>query len=63
MDYNYNNYFYYKMIDNCYKYMNRKYNINNQILIEYKNESYESYIRIFGYYFVKNNKGRCFMRI
>jgi hypothetical protein len=35
--------------------MKIKYDINNQILIEYKIESNERHIKIFGYEFVKNN--------
>ena len=61
MDSNYNNYYYYKIIEKCYKYMKREYDINDQILIEYKIENNELGILIFGYDFVKNNKGKCFI--
>ena len=47
MDSNYNNYFHYKFNENCYKYMKREYDVNNQILMEYKIESNEKYVRIF----------------
>ena len=42
IDSNYNNYFYYKIIEKCYKYMKREYDINDQILIEYKIKSNET---------------------
>jgi len=61
IDSNYNNYFHYKIIENFYKYMKRKYDINDQILIEYKIESNKSSIKIFGFNFVKNNEGKCFI--
>ena len=61
IDSNYNNYFHYKIIKNFYNYMKIKYDINNQILIEYKIESNKRQIKIFGYEFVKNNKGKCFI--
>ena len=43
--YNYNNYYYYKNIENCYKYLKRKYDIDDQILIEYKIEKNENIIK------------------
>ena len=52
MDSNYNNYIYYKIIEKCYKYMKKEYDINDQILIEYKIENNETKINIFGYDFV-----------
>jgi len=61
IDSNYNNYFYYKIIEKCYKYMKREYDINDQILIEYEIKSDETHIKIFGYDFVKKNKGKCFI--
>ena len=61
IDSNYNNYFYCKIIEKCYKYMKKEYDINDQILIEYKIESDETDINIFEYDFVKNNKGKCFI--
>ena len=42
IDSNYNNYFYYKIIDKCYKYIKKEYDINDQILIEYKIKSNET---------------------
>ena len=39
--------------------MKKEYVVNNQILIEYKIENNETYIKIFGAVFVKNNKGKC----
>ena len=33
---NYINFFHYQNIKNCYKYMKKKYDINNQITIEYE---------------------------
>ena len=56
---NYNNYFHYINIKNCYKYMQKKYDVNNQIIIEYKIQNEDKKIRIFGDYFVKNNKIKC----
>ena len=50
MDSNYNNYFHYKFLENCYKYMKVEYDVNNQILLEYK---------IFGENFVQTNKDIC----
>ena len=41
--------------------MKRKYDINDQILLDYEIEGYEKGIRIFGYYFVKNNHRKCFI--
>ena len=61
IDSNYNNYYYYKIIEKCYKYMKREYDINDQILIEYKITSNKTRIWIFGYRFVENNKGKCFI--
>ena len=58
---NYNNYFHYKNIENCYKYMKIKYDINDQILIEYRIKNNQTKIQIFGQMFVKNNKGKCFI--
>ena len=58
INFNYNNYIYYKIIEKCYKYMKREYDINDQILLEYKIKSNETKIKIFGDDFVENNKGR-----
>ena len=58
---NYNNYFHYKNIKNCYKYLKKKYDINDQILIEYKINSNTNKIQIFGNNFVLNNKNKCFI--
>ena len=33
MDSNYNHHFYYKINEECYKYIKREYDINNKILI------------------------------
>ena len=56
---NYNNYIHYKNIKNCYKYMQRKYDINNYIIIEYRIGYYEEKIKIFGKNFVENNRIKC----
>ena len=61
IDKNYNNYFHCKNIENCYKYMKKKYDINNQILIEYGINSGEKEIKIFGEGFVFNNIKKVFM--
>ena len=55
----YKNYIHYKNIKNCYRYMQKKYDINNYILLEYKIESKDKKIKIFGKNFVKNNKKIC----
>ena len=56
---NYTNYFHYKNIEECFKYIEKKYDLNNQILIEYLINNNEKEIKIFGYEFVKNNKDKC----
>ena len=58
---NYNNYLHYKNIKNCYRYLQKKYDINNQITIEYKVEKGDTKIRIFGGNFVKHNREKCFI--
>ena len=56
-----NNYLHCKIMENCYIYMKNEYDINNQISLDYKIKSNETEITIFGYHFVKNNKGKCFI--
>ena len=74
---NYNNYFHYKNIQECYDYLIKKYEVdknedkeyilvnfeeeelNNSILIKYKINNDENYIKLFGFLFVKNNKNKC----
>ena len=58
---NYNNYFHYKNIENCYKYIKWKYDIKDQILLEYVIKSNETKIRIFGLFFVLRNKRKGFI--
>ena len=41
--------------------MKMKYDIDDQLSIEYEIKSKETKIRIFGNDFVKNNKGKCFI--
>jgi hypothetical protein len=52
----YNNYLHYINIKNCYRYMQRKYDLNNQITIEYLVNNEDKRIRIFGKNFVENNE-------
>ena len=56
---NYNNFIHYKNIKNCYRYMQRKYDINNYIIIEYRIGFYKEKIKIFGKNFVENNRIKC----
>ena len=55
----YNNYFHYKNIKNCFRYIQRKYDINNYIIIEYNFEFNVKEIKIFGNNFVENNRIKC----
>ena len=41
--------------------MKKEYDINDQILLEYKIKSEETGTPTFGHNFVKNNKGKCFI--
>ena len=56
---NYNNYYHYKNIKNCYRYMQKKYDINNCITVEYLVKNGDKRIKIFDYKFVENNKVKC----
>ena len=56
---NYNNYYHYKNIKNCYRYMQKKYDINNCITVEYLVKNEDRRIKIFDYKFVENNKVKC----
>ena len=38
-------------MENCYIYMKKEYDINNQISLDYKIKSNETEITIFGYHF------------
>ena len=58
---NYDNYFHYKNIENCYRYIKKKYDINNQMLIEYKIKGNEKKIKILGEGFVFNNIKKVFI--
>ena len=70
----YKNYFHYENIKECYKYIKKKYNVNNKekndsqirqlsgeefITIIYKNNPNIKMLKIFGSEFVKNNKDIC----
>ena len=57
----YKNNFHHKNIENFYKYMKKKYDINDQILLKYRIKNNETLIKIFGCQFVQNNKKKCFI--
>ena len=57
---NYNNYFHYLNIKECFFYMKKKYKDNlDSIIIKYKIGEYNTKIKIFGKKFVQNNKNNC----